>query len=61
LSAPRDIPLAEQRQALRESMLVQRQLIAGQLGCGSAAARGYPRSLTMRLLMRLVRRRLFRS
>jgi hypothetical protein len=55
------MPLAEQRRALRESLLVQRQLIAGQLGCGSGAARGYPRSLTMGLLMRLIRARLFRS
>jgi len=54
-------PLAEQRKLLRESMLVQRQLIAGRLGYGQGAARGYPRSLTMRLLMRLVRARLFRS
>ena len=53
------IPLAEQRKALRENMQVQRQLIAGQLGCGTGAARGYPRSLTMRLLMRLIRRRFF--
>jgi hypothetical protein len=55
------IPLAVQRGELRASMLLQRQVIAGRLGCGPGIDRGYPRSVTMHLLMLLVRARFFRS
>lgn len=56
-----EIPLAEQRKTLRASMLVQRQLIAGRLGTGTGADQCYPRSLTMRFLMLLIRTRFLRS
>lgn len=47
-----DISLAEQRQVLRQRLLAQRQLIAHQLGATPAVDGGYPRSMTMRFLIR---------
>jgi hypothetical protein len=50
VTSPPELPLAQQRQALRERMREQRQLIAEQLGPGPDAGGGYPRSKTMRFL-----------
>ena len=50
MTSPPELPLAEQRQALREKMRAQRQLIAEQLGPLPDAGGGYPRSKTMRFL-----------
>lgn len=50
MTSPPELPLAEQRQALREAMRQQRQLIAEQLGPASDANGSYPRSKTMRFL-----------
>jgi len=47
-----DISLVEQRQGLRRRLQVQRQLIANQLGPTPRIDSGYPRSMTMRFLMR---------
>lgn len=44
------IPLAKQRQLLRQQLLAQRQLIAEQLDLAPVAKNGYPRSMTMRFL-----------
>lgn len=46
------IPLTEQRQALRRRLLAQRQQIAQQLGPTSETSGSYPRSMTMRFLLR---------
>lgn len=45
-----DVPLGEQRRALRERMRAQRRLIAEKLGPAPATSSGYPRSRTMRFL-----------
>lgn len=50
MTRPTEVPLAEQRHALRERMREQRRLIAGQLGPAPEAGGGYPRSKTMRFL-----------
>ena len=50
MTSPPELPLAEQRQALREKMREQRQLIAEQLGPAPDANGSYPRSKTMRFL-----------
>lgn len=50
MTSPPELPLAEQRQALRERMREQRRLIAEQLGPGPDGAGGYPRSKTMHFL-----------
>ena len=50
MTSPPELPLAEQRQALREKLREQRQLIAEQLGPGPDANGSYPRSKTMRFL-----------
>ena len=50
MTSPPELPLAEQRQALREKMREQRQLIAQQLGPAPDANGSYPRSKTMRFL-----------
>jgi hypothetical protein len=52
MTPPPELPLDEQRRALRDKMRVQRQLIADQLGPGQEANGGYPRSRTMRFLTR---------
>ncbi len=44
------VPLAEQRRALRERMLAQRELIAARLGPAQDDGDTYPRSRTMRFL-----------
>jgi hypothetical protein len=44
------ITLVDQRQALRQRLLAQRQLIADQLGPTPVVNGGYPRSKTMRFL-----------
>lgn len=49
MTAP-DIPLAEQRQALRGQMQLQRQRIARSLAPVERAE--FPRSMTMRMVMR---------
>lgn len=50
MTSPPELPLAEQRQALREKMREQRQLISDQLGPAPDANGSYPRSRTMRFL-----------
>lgn len=50
MTSPPELPLAEQRQALRAKMREQRQLIAEQLGPAPDANGSYPRSKTMRFL-----------
>jgi hypothetical protein len=50
MTSPTELPLVEQRQALREKMLAQRELIARQLGSAPEVTSGYPRSKTMRFL-----------
>lgn len=45
-----EAPLARQRQALREQLQAQRQLIARRLDA-TALSSGYPRSMVMRLLI----------
>lgn len=50
MTSPPELPLAEQRRALREKMREQRQLIAQQLGPAPDADGSYPRSKTMRFL-----------
>lgn len=50
MTSPPELPLAEQRRALREKMREQRQLIAEQLGPAPDANGSYPRSKTMRFL-----------
>jgi hypothetical protein len=52
MTSTTDVPLIEQRQALREKMQAQRQLIADQLGPAPEANGSYPRSKTMRFLTR---------
>ncbi len=47
-----EVPLVEQRQALRERMRAQRQIIAKQLSPAPEFDGGYPRSKTMRFLTR---------
>jgi hypothetical protein len=44
--------LAAQRQEIRDRLLAQRQRIAQQLAPGGDARGVYPRSMTMRLLIR---------
>lgn len=44
--------LAERRQLLRMRMQVQRELISHQLGPAAGADSDYPRSMTMRFLLR---------
>ena len=44
------IPLAKQRELLRQQMLEQRQSIAEQLEPTPGVTNGYPRSMTMRFL-----------
>jgi len=45
-----DVPIEQQRQALRERIQAQRSLIAEQLGPPPEADGSYPRSKTMRFL-----------
>lgn len=52
MTATNDAAFNEQREALREKMRAQRQLIADQLGPAPKANGSYPRSRTMRLLTR---------
>lgn len=52
MTSTTDVPLVEQRQALREKMQAQRQLIADKLGPAAEANGSYPRSKTMRFLTR---------
>jgi hypothetical protein len=47
-----DVPIEQQRQALRERIRAQRSLIAEQLGPPPEADGSYPRSKTMRFLTR---------
>lgn len=46
------LPLAAQRQALRRQLLAQRQLITQQIGPVETESSGFPRSMTMRFLIR---------
>ena len=46
-----EIPLSEQRLALRAQLLQQRQLIVRQLDPKPVANTGFPRSITLRFLM----------
>ena len=50
MSAPTAQSLSEQRHALCRQLQAQRELIGQQLGPTTGASRGYPRSMTMRLL-----------
>lgn len=50
MSTPTPDELVEQRLALRQRLLAQRQLLAKQLAPTSARTGDYPRSMTMRLL-----------
>jgi hypothetical protein len=52
VTSTKDVAFNEQRAALREKIRAQRQLIADQLGPGSADNGSYPRSKTMRFLTR---------
>lgn len=52
MTPPEALPLVEQRQALREKILAQRELIAIQLSPQPTVESGYPRSKTMRFLAR---------
>ncbi|HXV39722.1 MAG TPA: hypothetical protein VD701_02010 [Steroidobacteraceae bacterium] len=47
-----DMPLVEQRQAVRLRMQAQRELIADRLGPAPVRSEGGPRSMTMRFLTR---------
>ena len=50
MSTHSTIPLAKQREVLRQQMLAQRQVIAEQLELTPGVKNGYPRSMTMRFL-----------
>lgn len=52
MSAPADLSLAGQRLALRRQLQEQRQRIADQLDLAATNDGGFPRSMTMRLLIR---------
>lgn len=45
-------PLGERRRDLRQQLAAQRERLALQLAAGGAAGDGYPRSITMRWLIR---------
>ncbi|MFA5939884.1 MAG: hypothetical protein WC809_11065 [Sinimarinibacterium sp.] len=50
--APSDLSLAEQRLALRQQLQEQRRRIAHQLDGAATADGSFPRSMTMRLVIR---------
>lgn len=52
MTARKDTPLVERRQALRLQMQAQRELIARRLGPPPVRSEGGPRSMTMRFLSR---------
>ena len=52
MTSTTDGALAEQRQTLRLQLLAQRERIAHQLGVSPSVTNGYPRSMTMRFLIR---------
>jgi len=52
MTSATNISLVAQRQALREKLLAQRQLIANQLDHTTEVDNSYPRSKTMRFLTR---------
>lgn len=52
MTAASDLSLDEQRLALRQKLQDQRRRIAHQLELASAADGGFPRSVTMRLVIR---------
>jgi hypothetical protein len=51
VSAGAEIPLAEQRRALREQLGAQRVRLARDLADGGAGGGGFPRSVTLRCLI----------
>ena len=52
MSTDTPVSLAGQRQALREQLRVQRQALALELAAAGGSGGGYPRSVTMRWLIR---------
>jgi hypothetical protein len=52
MTSTTDVTLIEQRQTLRRQLVMQRQVIEHQLEPSALTTSGYPRSMTMRFLIR---------